>query len=125
MVRAVPVALRAAASENPRLMIALIAVTNAQRMNGAVISKSYDVSSCTPQEGAWPKPTPGTPDPRGGTSIEWDKCRARETRREHHCRLGELALYPLSCFICSRLRPSMSFWVNVSTPPSFAFAWAA
>jgi hypothetical protein len=37
MVRAVPVAPRAAAIENPRLMIALIAVIDAQNMNGTVI----------------------------------------------------------------------------------------
>ena len=34
MVRAVPVAPKAAAIENPRLMIALIAVIDAQKMNG-------------------------------------------------------------------------------------------
>jgi hypothetical protein len=37
MVRAVPVAPRAAAIENPRLTIALIAVIDAQKMNGTVI----------------------------------------------------------------------------------------
>jgi hypothetical protein len=37
MVRAVSVAPSAAAIENPRLMIALIAVTDAQTMNGSVI----------------------------------------------------------------------------------------
>jgi hypothetical protein len=37
MVRAIPVAPRAAAIENPRLMIALIAVIDAQKMNGTVI----------------------------------------------------------------------------------------
>src|SRR3982074_3589874 len=40
MVRAVPVAPRAAAIENPRLMIALIAVIDAQKMNGTVIRNS-------------------------------------------------------------------------------------
>jgi hypothetical protein len=34
---------RTAAIENPRLMIALIAVIDAQNMNGTVIRKSYDV----------------------------------------------------------------------------------
>jgi hypothetical protein len=37
MVRAASVAPSAAAIENPRLMIALIAVTDAQTMNGSVI----------------------------------------------------------------------------------------
>src|SRR5258708_35863377 len=37
MVRAIPVAPRAAATEDPRLMIALIAVIDAQKMNGTVI----------------------------------------------------------------------------------------
>ena len=37
MVRAVPVTPRAAAVENPRLMIALIAVIDAQTMKGGVI----------------------------------------------------------------------------------------
>ena len=47
MVRAVPLAPSAAAIENPRLMIALIAVIDAQKMNGTVILKSYDVSDQT------------------------------------------------------------------------------
>ena len=47
IVRAVPVAARAAAIENPRLMVALIAVIDAQKMNGTVILKSYDVSDQT------------------------------------------------------------------------------
>jgi len=37
VIRAVPVTPRAAAIENPRLMIALIAVIEAQKMNGTVI----------------------------------------------------------------------------------------
>ena len=36
-----------AAIENPRLIIALIAVMDAQKINGAVILKSYDVSDQT------------------------------------------------------------------------------
>jgi hypothetical protein len=44
MVRAVPVAPSVAAIENPRLIIALIAVIDAQKINGTVILKSYDVS---------------------------------------------------------------------------------
>ena len=44
MVRAVPVAPSAAVIENPRLIIALIAVIDAQKINGTVILKSYDVS---------------------------------------------------------------------------------
>ena len=47
MVRAVPVAPSAAAIENPRLIIALIAVIDAQKINGTVILKSYDVSDQT------------------------------------------------------------------------------
>ena len=47
MVRAVPVAPSAAAIENPRLIIALIAVIDAQKRNGTVILKSYDVSDQT------------------------------------------------------------------------------
>jgi len=35
------------------------------------------------------------------------------------------AQYPLSCLICSGLRPSMSFWVSLSTPTRFAFACTA
>ena len=42
--RAVPVAPSVAAIENPRLIIALIAVIDAQKINGTVILKSYDVS---------------------------------------------------------------------------------
>jgi hypothetical protein len=38
---------RAAAIENPRLMIALIAVIDAQKINGTVILKSYDVRDQT------------------------------------------------------------------------------
>jgi hypothetical protein len=40
MIRVVPVEPRAAAVENPRLMIALIAVIEAQKMNGTVIRKN-------------------------------------------------------------------------------------
>jgi hypothetical protein len=43
IVRAVPVAPRAAAIENPRLMIALIVVIDAQKTNGTVIRKSLDL----------------------------------------------------------------------------------
>jgi hypothetical protein len=47
MVRAVPVAPRAAAIENPRLIIALIPVIEAQKINGTVILETYDVSDQT------------------------------------------------------------------------------
>ena len=51
MVRAVPVAPSAAAIENPRLIIALIAVIDAQKIDGTVILKSYDVSDQTTSYG--------------------------------------------------------------------------
>src|SRR3977135_167170 len=50
MVRAVPVAPRAASIENPRLMIALIAVIDAQKMNGTVIRNPYNWADAIAKE---------------------------------------------------------------------------
>jgi len=55
MIRAVPFTPRAAAIENPRLMIALIAVIEAHKMNGTVIRNPMFVSDHNTQLALWRK----------------------------------------------------------------------